>query len=66
MTPNFRPDLTDYRIYVELLADILNEDAVYKMSLTDVCKILIEQKIAELLPDIVINKKRKIYQSIPF
>jgi len=62
----FRPDLTDYRIYVELLGDILNQDAVYKMSLTDVVKILIEQKMAEVVPDVVVKKDRKVYQIISF
>jgi len=62
----FRPDLTDYRIYVELLAEILNEDASYRMNLTDVVKILIEQKMAELLPDVVVSKKRTVYQTLGF
>lgn len=62
----FRPDLSDYRIYVELLADKLNEDALFKMSMTDAIKILIEQKMDEFLPDVVVNKKRKIYQRLEF
>lgn len=62
----FRPDLSEYRIYIELLADKLNENALFKMSNTDVIKILIEQKMAELVPDVVINRKRKIYQTLEF
>lgn len=64
--PKFRPDLTDYRIYVELLAEKLNEGALFKMSMTDVVKILIEQKMEEVLPDVVVNKKRNIYQTLKF
>ena len=63
---NFRPDLTDYRIYVELLADRLNEDALFRMSLTDVLKILIEQKMAEIMPEVNVRKQRKIYQRLEF
>jgi hypothetical protein len=66
MIPVFRPDLTEYRVYIELLADRLNQDALFKMSLTDVVKILVEQKMAEILPDVVVNKKRKIYQRLEF
>lgn len=62
----FRPDLSDYRIYVEMLTDKLNEDALFKMSMTDAIKILIEQKMDEFLPDIIVNKKRKIYQRLEF
>lgn len=64
--PVLRPDLTEYRVYVELLADRLNEDALKKMSLTDVVKILIEQKMADILPDVIVNKKRTIYQRLGF
>ena len=41
----FRPDLTEYRLYVEMLKDELNKDSILKMSLTDVIKILVEQAI---------------------
>lgn len=66
MKSKFRPDLTDYRIYIELLVDKLNEDALYRMNKTDVIKILIEQKMAEFLPDVVIDKKRTVYQRLKF
>jgi hypothetical protein len=65
-SPEFRPQLTDYRVYVELLADRLNEDALYRMSLTDVVKILIEQKMAELVPDVKIVRKRRRYIKLDF
>lgn len=66
MLSTFRPDLTDYRIYVELLLDRLNQEALFKMSMTDVIKILIEQKMAEVLPDVVVDKKRRVYQVLEF
>lgn len=65
-SPQTRIDLTDYRPYLELLRDKLNEDGVYRMSLTDVVKILIEQKMAAILPDVVVNKTRKRYIQINF
>jgi hypothetical protein len=49
----FRPDLTDYRLYIELLADRLNEDALY-------------QKMAELVPDVKIVRKRRKYIKLDF
>ena len=66
MKHTFGPDLSDYRIYVELLVDELNKEALFRMNLTDVIKILIEQKMAERLPDVVVNKKRTVYQILEF
>ena len=66
MKHTFRPDLTEYRIYVELLVEELNKEALLKMNLTDAIKILIEQKMAERLPDVVVNKKRTVYQILEF
>lgn len=62
----FRPDLTDYEYYVELLADKLNEESLFKMSKTDAVKIAIEKALQNLVPDVVVNKKRKIYQILEF
>ena len=62
----FRPDLSDYRIYIELLRDKLNEDALYKMSLTDVVKILIEQAVERNYPDVELKRVRKVYRVLPF
>ena len=62
----FRPDLTDYEPYVEVLVDKLNEGALFKMNKTDAVKIAIEKALQNLVPDIVINKKRKIYQTLEF
>jgi len=32
MTPPItRPDLTDYRVYIDVLLEKLNEDSIYKM-----------------------------------
>lgn len=64
--PKFRPDLTAYRVYVEMLQDRLNEDALCKMSMTDVVKILIERAVSEYHPDIEVDRVRKIYQALEF
>ena len=60
MTGMFRPDLTEYRAYLEMLRDRLNEDALQKMSLTDVVKIIIEKAVSEYHPDIEIKRVRKV------
>jgi hypothetical protein len=57
----FRPDLSDYEIYVMALVDRLNEDAVYKMSKTDAVKMAIEKAVKNLVPDVEIKPKRKRY-----
>ena len=41
--PTTRPDLTDYRVYIDVLLDKLNENSVYKMSIEDLMKLLIEK-----------------------
>jgi len=40
-----RPDLTSYRVYIEVLLDRLNQDSVYKMTVTDLLKLLIEKAV---------------------
>ena len=62
----FRPDLSTYEPYVMALVDKLNQEALFKMSKTDAVKLAIEKAVKELLPDIVIHKKRKIYQRLNF
>ena len=66
MKKKFRPDLTDYEIYVMALVDRLNEDSVFKMSKTDAVKFAIEKAVKNVLPDVVIKPKRKRYIKIPF
>lgn len=61
-----RIDLTDYRPYIETLVDKLNQDGVYKMSMTDAVKIAIEKAVEKLLPDVEIKKTRKKYIEIKF
>lgn len=61
MKNKFRPDLSDYEIYVMALVDRLNENAVFKMSKTDAVKLAIEKAVKNILPDIVIEPKRKRY-----
>ena len=62
----FRPDLTDYAIYVDSLVDKLNEDGIYRMSRTDAVKLAIEQACKRVLPDVVIRQKRKRYVRLNF
>jgi len=62
----YRPDLTDYLPCIEALADKLNEDAIYKMSRTDAVKIASSFNFEKVVPDVVINKKRKRYIKLDF
>jgi hypothetical protein len=62
----FRPDLSDYEIYVESLVDKLNEDSLYTMNKTDAVKLAIEQDCKRVLPDVVIRPKRKRYVRLDF
>jgi len=64
--PEFRPVLTEYRSYIEMLQDELNLESLSKMSMTDVIKILIEQAVSKKFPDIEIKRVRKIYQTLEF
>ena len=57
----FRPDLSDYEIYVMALVDELNKESAYRMTKTDAVKLAIEKAVRTLLPDIVIKPKRKRY-----
>ena len=64
--PVTRPDLTDYRVYIDVLLEKLNEDAVYKMSIEDLMKMLIEKAMKTYCPDVVIVPKRKRYETWKF
>ena len=64
--PVTRPDLTDYRVYIDVLLDRLNEDSVYKMSIEDLMKLLIEKAMKNYCPDVVIVPNRKRYETWPF
>lgn len=63
-TTKTRPNLSDYRIYIDVLLERLNQDSVYKMSVTDLIKLLIEKAMKEYCPDVVIKPKRKRYITI--
>jgi hypothetical protein len=63
MAPKTRPDLSDYRVYIDVLLERLNKDSVYKMSISDLIKLLIEKAMKEYCPDVVIIKKRKRYEA---
>lgn len=64
--PVTRPDLTDYRIYIDVLLEKLNEDSFYKMSIEDLMKLLIEKAMKNYCPDIVIIPNRKRYERLKF
>ena len=64
--PVTRPDLTDYRIYIDVLLEKLNEDSFYKMSIEDLMKLLIEKAMKNYCPDVVITPKRKRYITLEF
>jgi len=63
-TPITRPDLTDYRVYIDVLLDKLNEDSVRKMSVEDLMKLLIEKAMKTYCPDVVVVPIRKRYEVI--
>ncbi len=60
----FRPDLSDYEIYIMALVDRLNENSVLKMSKTDAVKMAIEKAVKNVLPDVDIKPKRKRYVTL--
>ena len=62
----FRPDLSDYEVYILALVDKLNEDSVFKMSKTDAVKLAIEKAVKNVLPDVVIKPKRKRYSALKY
>ena len=64
--PITRPDLTDYRVYIDVLLDRLNEDSVFKMSIEDLIKLLIERAMRNYCPDVEIKTKRKRYETLKF
>ncbi len=61
MVSKFRPDLTEYRVYVDVLLERLNEESIYRMSRTDLMKLLIEKAMKNYCPDVVVKSKRKKY-----
>lgn len=63
-TPTTRPDLTDYRVYIDVLLERLNQDSVYRMSIEDLMKLLIEKAMREYCPDVVVVPIRKRYITI--
>jgi hypothetical protein len=64
--PKTRIDLTDYRIYIDVLLERLNQDSVYKMSMEDMYKIFTEQAMAKYCPDIVICPNRRRFETWKF
>ena len=59
--PKTRIDLTEYRLYLDMLCERLNEDAIYRMNRTDLVKLLIEKAMKNYCPDVVVKPRRKAY-----
>ena len=66
MSHRLRIDLTDYEPYIDALVARLNRDSIRKMSRPDVIKILIEKALSNIAPDVVVNKKRRLYETLKF
>jgi hypothetical protein len=66
MNKQFRPNLTEYEWCAELLAEKLNEESLNKMSKTDAVKIALERALQSLCPEVIVDKKRKLYQTLKF
>ena len=64
--PITRPDLTDYRVYIDVLLEELNKDSVYKMSIEDLMKLLIEKAMKNYCPDVVVILNRKRFETWKF
>ena len=64
--PTTRPDLTDYRPYIDVLLEKLNEDSIFKMSIEDLMKLLIEKAMKSYCPDVVIVPNRKRFETWKF
>jgi hypothetical protein len=64
--PNTRPDLTDYRIYIDVLLEKFNENSVYKMSMEDLIKLLIEKAMKTYCPDVLVIPNRKRFETWKF
>lgn len=61
----WRPELTGYKPYAELLLDTM-QDSLNKMTVTDVVKILIEQAVEKKYPSIKVKRRRKIYEKLDY
>lgn len=55
----FRPDLTSYRVYIEMLRDGVNESGWNNLTLTDIVKACVEEVLAKKCPGIKIKRDRK-------
>lgn len=64
--PDTRIQMTDYRVYIDVLLEKLNEDSIYKMTMEDMFKIFVEQAMKKYCPDVVICPNRKRYETWKF
>ena len=64
---DWRPELNGYEEYAQILCDDMNKnDPLKKMTVTDVLKILLEEKIAEKHPEVEVVKRRRIYRVLDY
>ena len=64
--PKTRIDMTDYRVYIDVLIDRLNDESFYKMSMEDLMKLLVEKAMKVYCPDVVIIPNRKRFERLTF
>ena len=64
--PKTRIDMTDYRVYIDVLLDELNKDSVWKLSMEDLLKIFVEQAMKKYCPDVVICPNRRRFETWKF
>lgn len=64
--PQTRIDLTDYRVYLDVLVERLNQDSLFVITRTDLVKLLIEKAMKNYCPDVVIIPNRKRYVRLDF
>lgn len=64
--PQTRIDMTDYRVYVDVLLARLNEDGLFRLSMEDLMKILVEKAMQNYCPDVVIYPNRKRFVRLDY
>jgi len=57
----FRPDLTSHAEIIRAIRELINEEALYQMSDTDICKIAIEKMFERAFGKKPVSKGRKLY-----
>jgi len=66
VAPQTRIEMTDYRVYIDVLLEELNRDSVWKISMEDMFKIFVEQAMNKYCPNVVIYPNRKRFETWKF